>query len=154
MNAQLIRETKTYLETHYVMTLSTVGEEGPWASAVFYVNTDFNLYFFTEMSTRHGRNLAVNSLVAAAIHEDYHDWREIKGIQLRGEAAPVGLVEKSRTISLFTRKFPSVSFFFTNQKTAAIVTRAQVYKLVPCEIWYLDNKKGFSARQKLTMDSF
>jgi len=153
MNAQLMREAKAYLETHYVMTLATSGENGPWASAVFYVNTDFNLYFFTEISTRHGRNLAANPLVAAAIHEDYHDWREIKGIQLQGEAVPVGLVEKTRIIALFTHKFLSVSVLLANQKTAAIVARAQVYKLVPREIWYLDNNKGFSTRQKLIIDS-
>lgn len=152
MTAQLMQETRAYLESHHVMTLATTGEDGPWASAVFYVNTDFNLYFFTEKNTRHGRNLAANPLVAAAIHEDYHDWREIKGIQLQGEAVPVGPVEKARVIALFTRKFPSLSVFLANKKTADIVARAQVYKLVPAEIWYLDNQKGFSARQKLIFD--
>lgn len=153
MTAQLMREVKAYLENHYVMTLATAGEDGPWASAVFYVNWDFNLYFFTETNTRHGRNLAANPLVGVAIHEDNPDWQKIKGIQLQGEAAPVGPVEKARIVALFIRKFPSLSFFFANQKTAAIVARAQVYKLVPREIWYLDNNKGFSARQKLIVDS-
>ncbi|MCL6639730.1 MAG: pyridoxamine 5'-phosphate oxidase family protein [Firmicutes bacterium] len=152
MTEQLIRETESYLENHHVMTLATTGEDGPWASAVFYVNTGFNLYFFTEGNTRHGRNLAANPLVAAAIHEDYHDWREIKGIQLQGEAVPVGPVEKARIITLFTIKFASLSVFMANPKTAAIVARAQIYKLVPREIWYLDNQKGFSARQKITID--
>jgi len=153
MNEQLIRETKAYLENHYVMTLATIGDDGPWASAVFYLNTEFDIFFFTEMSTRHGRNLATNPMVAGAIHEDYHDWRDIKGIQLRGEAAPVGPLEKSRIVALFTRKFHSVNLFLTNPKTAAILARARVFKLVPYEIWYLDNDKGFSTRQKLIIDS-
>lgn len=153
MTAQLMQETKSYLDAHHVMTLATTGEHGPWASAVFYVNTDFDFYFFTETNTRHGHNLVANPLVAAAIHEDYHDWREVKGIQLQGEAVPVGPVEKARVIALFTRKFPSVSIFLANKKTVAIVARAQVYKLVPREIWYLDNQKGFSSRQKLSIES-
>jgi len=151
MNAQLIRETKAYLETHHVMTLSTAGEEGPWAAAVFYLSIDFNLYFFTETNTRHGRDLAANPLVAAAVHEDYHDWRDIKGIQLRGEATPVGRIEKARIIPLFVRKFPSVGSFLSNPKTAAAVARAQVFKLAPREIWFLENDKGFSARQQIIL---
>lgn len=151
MNTQLIRQTKTYLETHHVMTLSTAGEEGPWAAAVFYLSIDFNLYFFTETTTRHGRNLVANPLVAAAIHEDYHDWRDIRGIQLRGEATPVGQIEKTRIIPLFIRKFPSVGLFLANPKTASAVARAQVFRLTPREIWFLENNKGFSARQQIIL---
>lgn len=151
MAGEIEKEALHYLESHYVLTLATTGEDGPWASAVFYVNSGFTLYFFSESHTRHGRNLAANPVVAAAIHEDYHDWREIKGIQLLGEATPAGTIEKARVIALFTRKFPSVSAFFTDPKYALTVTRAHVYRLIPREVWYLDNEKGFSSRQKLDL---
>lgn len=152
MNTKLAEEILAYLENHNVMTLATTGDKGPWTSAVFYVNVYFNLYFFTEIKTRHGTNLAANSIVAAAIHKDYHDWREIKGIQLQGEAKPVGIVEKTRILALFTRKFLSFNDLFADSKATAIIARAQIYKLVPGGIWYLDNKKGFSSRQKLILD--
>ena len=147
----LLKEALAYLENHHVMTLATVGDEGPWASAVFYVNQGFTLYFFTERNTRHGRNLAANPLVAAAIQEDYGEWREIKGIQLQGEATPVGSMEKVGVILLFLRKFPSLCHFFAHSNTAVRMAYAQVYKLVPREAWYLDNQKGFSSRQKLNL---
>ncbi|MEW6663356.1 MAG: pyridoxamine 5'-phosphate oxidase family protein [Bacillota bacterium] len=138
-----------YLNAHHVATLATVGPEGPWASAVFYVNTGFIIYFLTENHTRHGRNLAANSLVAAAIHEDYSDWEEIKGIQLFGKAAPVGAMEKSQVLGLFIQKFSSLKTFLRVPDYLKIVTRAQVYRLTPQELWYLDNQKGFSSRQKV-----
>ncbi|MGB5061298.1 MAG: pyridoxamine 5'-phosphate oxidase family protein [Candidatus Promineifilaceae bacterium] len=34
-----------YLQTHQVMTLATVGEEGVWATAVLYSSPAFDLYF-------------------------------------------------------------------------------------------------------------
>lgn len=152
MNTQLAQEMLTYLEDHNVMTLATIGDKGPWTSAVFYVNVSFNLYFFTEKKTRHGSNLAANSVVAAAVHEDYHNWREIKGIQLQGEAKPVGIVEKTRIIALFARKFLSLNDLFADPKATSIIAKAQIYELVPSEIWCLDNQKGFSSRQKLILD--
>lgn len=152
MASELLREALAYLEAHHVMTLATAGADGPWAAAVFYVNKGFHLYFFTEEKTRHGSHLLMNPVVAATIQEDYRDWREIKGIQLRGEATPVGTLEKTRVTALFVRKFPSMSIFLAGPKTAAALARAEVYKLVPNEIWYLDNRKGFSTRQKISLN--
>lgn len=36
-----------YLQTHNVMTLATIGPEGPWAADVFYVNEGLNLYWLS-----------------------------------------------------------------------------------------------------------
>ena len=69
----------TYLHQHQVMTLATVGDEGPWAAAVFYVNEKFSLYFLSAGHTRHSQNIVEDSRVAATIQEDYRDWPSIKG---------------------------------------------------------------------------
>ena len=78
----LQRELLEYLQEHYVMTIASCHENVPWAAAVFYASDDFVLYFLSNPNSRHGTNLAGNSQVSAAIHEDYRDWREIRGIQL------------------------------------------------------------------------
>ena len=146
----LEKEALDYLSSQHVMTLATAGAEGPWATALFYVNRGFTLYFFTEGRTLHGRNMTENPAVAASISRDSDDWREIKGIQISGKVYPVGMDEKVAIICLFTRKYTAMNIFLTGNPAA--VARADVYKLVPGEIWYLDNKRGFSKRQKLILE--
>lgn len=145
------KEALAYLESHHVMTLATFGTEGPWAAAVFYINQGFTLYFLTESHTRHGRNIQANPLISGAIHEDYHDWREIKGIQFQGEAVPVTPIEKARVLTYFITKFPSVQSFISIPRYMTIIARSLLYRIKPHELWYLDNQKGFSRREKVNL---
>ena len=79
------------------MTLATCAGDAPWAATVFYASDDLQLYFFPHPIRAHCQNLALNSKVAVTIQEDYHDWREIKGIQLEGQVALVdGVLKKPR----------------------------------------------------------
>ena len=66
-----------------VVTLATSGPEGIWAAAVFYAEDGFELTFLSAEHTRHARNIASQSHVAATIQEDYADWPGIQGIQLK-----------------------------------------------------------------------
>ena len=149
MTIDIKREALSYLASHHVMTLATYGDQAPWATAVFYVNDGFSLSFLTESHTRHGRNLAADPRVAAAVHEAYDDWRAIKGIQILGRAAPVGPLEKARLLPAFIAKFPTVGVFVSDARYIAIMARALIYRVEPEEIWYLDNSKGFSRRERI-----
>ncbi len=60
-----------YLRDHNVMTLATIGAQGLWAAAVFYVNDGFTLYFLSAPTSRHSLNIESQSTVAATIQEDY-----------------------------------------------------------------------------------
>jgi len=139
------------MESHHVVTLATTGPDGPWATAVFYVNDGFTLFFLTETHTRHGRNLTANPQVAMAIHEDYNDWHLIAGIQILGEAMPLSTWEKAKVVPAFFTKFPSVSVFNSDPRYMGILARSLVYRVQPREIWYLDNKKGFSRRERIIL---
>lgn len=151
MSPDLRSQALSYLQSHHVMTLATYGTEGPWATAVFYVNNGFSLSFLTETHTRHGRNLAADPRVAAAVQEDYADWRAIKGIQIRGSAAPLSPAEKAGILPAFIAKFPTVGVFTSDVRYIAIMARAIVYRIEPEEIWYLDNAKGFSRRERILL---
>ena len=95
-----------YLAAHRVMTLATHGPDGPWAAAVFYANDGFELYFLSSAASRHGRNLALQAGVAATVHEDYADWRDIKGIQLEGTVDELSGAEETSARTLYGEKFP------------------------------------------------
>ena len=83
-NTTLEQQVLAYLAAHNVVTLATQGTAGLWATAVFYVNNQFNLYFLSAPHTRHSRNIAETGWVAATIQAEYHEWEAIQGIQLEG----------------------------------------------------------------------
>src|SRR5512138_21503 len=91
-----------YLAAHNVMTLAT---RSVWAAAVFYASDGFTLYFVSSPSSRHARDLAEDPRVAAAIHEDYRDWRAIQGIQLAGTAERLEGAEREAALACYRGKF-------------------------------------------------
>jgi hypothetical protein len=87
--AALRRTVQAYLSAHNVMSLATYGADGPWAASVFYVHREWTFYFLSDIDSRHSRNLGAHARVSATINPDYSDWREIRGVQLAGDAARV-----------------------------------------------------------------
>ncbi len=150
----LRREMLDYLETHNVMTIASCKGNVPWAAAVFYASDEFALYFFSSPRSRHGMNMTANRVVSAAIHEDYRDWREIRGIQLEGR------VERLRSLKLqahfwkvYEKKFPFVKEFFKpgglRDLLQAKLKGIGLYRMVPQAVYYLDNRRGFGHRERL-----
>jgi uncharacterized protein len=145
-----------YLREHNSATLATCGEEGPWSAAVFYAHdAGFSLYFLTDPATHHGQDLAHNHMLAAAVHEDYRDWRQIRGIQLVGSASPVtGVRDQARAWALYLGKFPFVKDFlgapgeFVDAYSGKM-GKVRFYRLSPSRIWYTDNQKHFGRRDIL-----
>ncbi len=58
MSDELRTQVIEYLDRHNVMTLATVGPQGPWAAAVFYVHDldvrgGLRLHFLSAPTSRH-----------------------------------------------------------------------------------------------------
>ena len=139
-----------YLAAHRVMTLATHGDQGPWAAGVFYVNDGFDLYFVSSPASRHGRELAANAQAAAAVHEDYAGWQEIKGVQLEGAVVPLAQAEQARARELYGRKFPLVGDPATAPAAiAAAFAKVHWYRLVAARGYFVDNSSGFGHRDQV-----
>jgi uncharacterized protein YhbP (UPF0306 family) len=139
-----------YLGRHQVMTLATQGLDGPWAAAVFYASEGFDLYFVSSPATRHGRNLAAQPAAAATVHEDYHDWREIKGIQLEGTVEQVPAAEEASARKLYGAKFPLVAHLASAPAAlAAALATVRWYKLAAARVYFVDNSAGFGHRDQV-----
>lgn len=139
-----------YLRQHQVMTLATIGPEGPWAAAVFYVNEEFVFYFLSAGHTRHSQNIAENSRAAAAIQEDYKDWPSIRGIQLEGIVSRLQVAEQRWARSLYEEKYP-----FIKNATSQIrlgLTRVNWYQMSPSRLYFIDNSKGLGHRDEIPLD--
>ena len=156
-----------YLAAHNVMTIASCDRNIPWAAAVFYASDEFDLYFFSNPKSRHGGNMAANSIVSAAIHEDYRDWRAIRGIQLEGRAERLRSLQlQARFWEVYLGKFPFVKQFFSGagqtgaKQTDTIrdlltakLAGVRLYRIVPHAVYFIDNSKGFGHREKLDLSA-
>ncbi|HWP83776.1 MAG TPA: pyridoxamine 5'-phosphate oxidase family protein [Terriglobia bacterium] len=149
-------ELLAYLASHHVMTIASCRRNVPWAAAVFYANDDFLLYFLSHPKSRHGTNLAANGRVSAAIHEDYHDWGQIRGIQLEGRAERLKSVQQQAAFwKVYAKKFPFVKQFFRpgpfRRMVSGKVAGIRLYRIVPSALYFIDNSKGFGHRERLDL---
>ncbi|MBX3055466.1 MAG: pyridoxamine 5'-phosphate oxidase family protein [Anaerolineae bacterium] len=131
------------------MTLATVGAEGVWATAVFYVNDGFDLYFLTAGHTRHGRNMGTRADIAAAIQEDYRDWDDIKGIQLEGAVVMLAGEERDTAVTLYSQKYPFIAQ--ADAPMQAALAKVNWYRLRPERLYFIDNSKGLGHRDEVDL---
>ena len=151
----LRRKILEYLKTHHTMTIASCQGNDPWAAAVFYANDGFELYFFSHPHSRHGLNMTANRRVSAAIHEDYRDWRAVRGIQLEGRAERLrSSARQAKFWNIYRKKFPFVDEFFRpgplREMLLPKLAGIGLYKIVPATIWYIDNSAGFGHRERLS----
>ena len=153
MADDLKQQILDYMQAHNTMTLATSVGDVPWAATVFYASDDLRLYFFSTPDSRHCQNLVVNARVAVTIQEDYHDWRQIKGIQLEGNVALVdGFLEKTKAMAVYARKYPGVIKLFTDPASGVFYKaflKVKFYWVVPQRVFFIDNEQGFGKRQEL-----
>ena len=143
-----------YLAERSSLTLATSGPAGPWAAGLYFAHDGLTLYFLSDPATRHCQDIATDSRVAAAIHEDYRDWRQIRGVQLEGRAeAVVGVAEVARAWEVYLAKFPFVRQFRVGDALEIMgrAVRSRFYRIIPSRVLYLDNRKGFGHREELAL---
>ncbi|MCP5094927.1 MAG: pyridoxamine 5'-phosphate oxidase [Chloroflexi bacterium] len=151
MSNTFIQQTALgYLETHQVMTIATVGANGVWAAAVFYVNDGFDLFFLSAAHTRHAQNIETSPQASATIQEDYRDWQDIKGIQLEGCVEKLSGESRRYAETMYVEKYPFLQRVPLKIQTA--LKKISWYKLTPTRLYFIDNSKGFGHRDELFLD--
>jgi uncharacterized protein YhbP (UPF0306 family) len=154
MNAPLRERVLAFLAEHHVLTLSTVGADGPWAAAVFYAHDDLKLYFLSAPSTRHARNLEADPRVAATIQRDYDDWPGIRGLQLAGTVHAVAREDEARVRALYQSRYPLIGGGAgVPRKILEALDRIRWYEFAPDDIHLIDNTLGFGHREHLSPSS-
>jgi uncharacterized protein YhbP (UPF0306 family) len=141
--------TLQYLENHQVLTLATVGQDGPWAAAVFYANDGFDFYFLSAGHTRHAQNIKENPRVAATIQEDYRDWPAIKGVQMEGVVNRLQGLPLKEAQALYVAKYPFVSNAPAQVRLA--LARVNWYRLRPERLYFIDNSRGLGHRDEIEL---
>ncbi len=154
MSASLKERVLALLGEHHVMTLSTVGADGPWAAAVFYAHEDLRLYFLSSPTSRHAECLAADPRVAATIQRDYDDWPGIRGLQLSGTARAVAPGDEARVRALYQQRYPLIGGGAgVPRKILEALDKIRWYAFAPEDIWLIDNTLGFAHREHLPPSS-
>ena len=141
-----------HLASHHVMTLATVGEDGPWAAAVFYAHEGASLYFLSAPSTRHCRNLAHDARCAVTIQHDVADWPAVLGLQIEGRARALDGAEARAAHEVYGRKFALVADLGRAPLAiAAAFARIRWYRLDAERVHLIDNRRGFGHRDSFEL---
>lgn len=151
MSDEVRQRALDYIERHNVMTLATVGPDGPWAAALFYASEGFRLIFLSAATTRHARNVATQARVAATIQEDCRDWQQIKGLQLEGDVRRLEASERDVAVSLYARKFP-IAGERAPEPIARALAKVDFYELSPARLYFVDNSRGFGHRDEVPLE--
>jgi uncharacterized protein YhbP (UPF0306 family) len=139
------------------MTLATSSPEGhPHAAPVYFVAlptpaegaqednpAPFQLLFFSERDSQHSRDIDQRGIAAGAIYAQSQDWREIRGLQMVGDARfiPRG-PEWQSAWKGYSQKFPFVNAL------KLIVARNALYALTPTWLRLVDNRIRFGYKQE------
>ena len=143
-----------FLDHHSTLTLATVSPAGGAAAADLYFASDgsLKLFFLSESESRHAENIKVNPQVAATIHAQAWDWREIRGLQLEGACRKVtSPAERAAALARYARKFSFVGSLAqagVNAFLAKSIARHAVYQIIPSWIRWLDNSETFGHKEE------
>jgi uncharacterized protein YhbP (UPF0306 family) len=122
-----------FLREHDTLTLATASPGGvPHATTLVYVTEGVVVYVWTRPGTTTARHIEQNPIVSLTIDEFASDWREIKGIQARGDCRT--LLDSSdidRVIDLFAGKYSSLR--------GALGSDLSLFQITPTELQFIDN---------------
>jgi len=132
------------LQSQSTLALATTAADGaPHVAPVFYLagrpgNDALRLYWYSSARSRHSRNLQLNPAAAVTVYAPTQQWREIRGVQMRGTASVV--TDPARRIS-FAEAYSAR--FRLGVEFRAVQARSRLYEFRPSWIRYLDNSIHF-----------
>jgi uncharacterized protein YhbP (UPF0306 family) len=151
MTNDLKARIAAFLAAHHVLSLATLGAEGPHAANLFYACDGMALVWLSDTDTRHSRHVAADARVAATIAPDYTDFAEIRGVQVFGAARQiVAADERGHHLALLEARYPFLRKLKSGPpKLQEAYARASPYRLQPNRMVLIDNSKGFGHKETL-----
>jgi uncharacterized protein YhbP (UPF0306 family) len=137
--AALLRQETT-------LALATVNERGePCVAPLFYIaDANLTLYWLSSAASLHSLNLARNPRVSATVYRHAETWKQIRGLQMRGQVAAITQPERRKAlIGQYRERFQLGSVF------RLAISQCSLYAFRPECFRYLDNSKRFGHRFEL-----
>ena len=151
--AEVAQRAVDLINSQNTMTLATSNGESAWAAPVYYVYDRGVFYFFSDPESRHIQEGLTNQKSSAAIHAPSKEWQDICGIQMSGkiERIPLGR-EAASSFGAYLKKYPFCKDFFSSGSVLNLETfvgrfKAKMYKFLPTQVYYQDNRIKFGHRE-------
>jgi uncharacterized protein YhbP (UPF0306 family) len=152
--SELHRRIEAFLAAHHVMSLATIGHEGPHAASLFYACDGFVLFWISDPASRHSRDVDAEPRVAATIAADFTSFAEICGLQIRGTARRVEQSEGARYFALLEARYTFLKHSAEGpKKMHDAYAQSSIYRLDPKRIVLIDNTKRFGHKETLELSS-
>jgi uncharacterized protein len=134
------------LEAGNTLALATADSSGaPHVAPLFYIAAGgLRLYWFSSRSSRHSRNLKASPAAAVTVFCPTAEWKDIRGVQMRGEAGTVGDRALRRSIAQ-----AYVERFRLGPAFEAVMAKSGLYVFQPSWVRYIDNSRGFGYKFEL-----
>lgn len=151
MEESLDARAQAFLREHGTMTVATIGPEGPWSAAVFYVNDGLDLIWLSKPGARHSVNLAADPRASITIQEDVRRPGPVKGIQMEGNVeGPTIPAAAARIMGLYLEKFPPADMGSVPLLSAIkAFASSRVYRFTPRRAYLIDSSFGIGHRDEL-----
>lgn len=132
-----LEEAALLLDSVWTMALAVDLEDGGAHSAPLYFvrGEGFALYWLSSPASLHSLEIARTGKVAAAVFRPSKKWADLRGLQIRGEAAAV---RKNRAV---IEKYKAK--FRLGGELDPVIARSRLYRLEPRWMRLIDNRRGF-----------
>lgn len=126
-----------YIEQNWVVSFTTNLKEELWSANAFYIfeKENHSLIILSSQTTKHGKMLLENPLVAGTISNQIADISQLKGIQFNGEMQILDTESSDIAFEKYCEKFP-----------VAKTRKETVWRLTFTQIKYTDNSLGFGTK--------
>lgn len=128
------------LQRQSTLALATISADGtPHITPLFYLAGEaLRLFWFSSATSRHSRNLKLDPAAAVTVYWPTQQWREIRGVQMRGSVSVVNdAARRSAIAAAYSARFKLGTAF------KAVQARSRLYEFQPAWIRYLDNSIRF-----------
>jgi uncharacterized protein YhbP (UPF0306 family) len=147
---ELSLRIEAFMTEHHVMSLATLGPEGPHAANLFYACDGLSLIWISDPKSRHSREIEAEARVAVTIAPDYTDFSIIRGVQIWGLAYKVIDGERARQMEILESRFAFLRRTEEGpKKMHDAYSQAAIYRLDPRRIVFIDNTRGFGHKETL-----
>ena len=143
MNSKIKSLIIKILEGNNLMFLSTVNSSGnPESCSVYYVfDKELNIYFWTDLNSRHSKNIIKNKHVAISIAETSQKWGSLLlGLQIEGKCKKVSKFDILKPALLYLRRYPKVKKLISHPSEFLSKFDSSIFKIKPKWIKILDEK--------------
>jgi len=147
-------KVEEFFDEHYCLHLATNGPDGPWSSTVFYVRDGYDLFFISDPTTRHAKNIAASGRAAATVNSDVKHWTDVKGLQMEGAVTVVdSILERTKVFGSFLLRYPFMKDLFAAAAEAAKqvghATEHTVYRFRPGRLYHIDQQLSPGVRREI-----